>query len=1000
MKKVFIGFVIFIVVLIAAAALTPYLFKDKIKQVLDKQIAKNVKAKVLYQTDNVSISLFRDFPNLALSIDDLTIIGQDSFQRDTLAMLPNFSMGLDLMSVIAGDKLKVRSVKLQDPRLKLKVLKSGRANWDIFITDTTQVETPADTVNQFNMAIKGWEINNGTLVYEDLSIPFRTEAFHVNHNGSGDFEQNVFDMKSRTTADGFTFNYAGLDYLDSTRLDADITLAMDLNQSKYMFKENNIKVNEFGLGLDGSVQMPGDDINMDLTFKSADNDFKSILSIVPGIFTEKFKNIKTEGKVAFNGYVKGTLNDTSMPGFGTDLKVSNAMFKYPDLPQAATNINIDMNVDNKDGVINNTNVLIRKMHLDLGKNPVDAKASIQGLEPMKVDGNVKANIDLAEMTKVFPVEGMTLRGLLFVDAVAKGTYTKTQMPVVNAKMNLTNGFVKAKQFPAPIQNLNLVSTITNTTGNTDDTKVLIERFNMLLDGEPLEGRVAVQNIAKPAFDARIKGILDLTKITKIFPLEGTTLSGRINADVTAKGKMTDIDAGKYDNITSSGSMQVTNLNYKSTDLPQGMKITTANTVFNNEKIQVNNFKGFIGKSDVQLDGSVSNYMGYLFGKNQPLRGNFTMNSSRFDVNEWMVDELNGEPVPPEAEGGIIPVPENLDVVLNTTANQVVYDNLNLSNLKGTVTLRDQVAKLDGVSFNALGGSFVTNGSYNTKNLQHPGFTFGLNIKNLDFKSAYNAFNTIKVLAPIAQFLDGKFSTNFNFNGELGPDMMPVYKTLTGKGLIEVVKAVVQNNVIVNRISEVTNFKELQNFSIENKGFSAEIVGGNLVVKPFDFTVKDIKTTVSGTNGIDGSLTYALALDVPTGKVGNALNAKLVSLTGVKDIKGTERVTMNLNVGGTVTNPKVSLSTASAKNQAKQVVQSIVQEKVDVAKQRLEQEKQKAEDSIRAEVNRRRLEAEAKAKEEIAKRTQQAEQKLKQQASEKLNNLFNKRKPTADTSKKQ
>src|SRR3712207_8691464 len=50
-------------------------------------------------------------------------------------------------------------------------------------------------------------------------------------------------------------------------------------------------------------------------------------------------------------------------------------------------------------------------------------------EPMKVDGNVKANIDLAEMTKVFPVEDMTLRGLLFVDAVAKGTYSKSQMPV-------------------------------------------------------------------------------------------------------------------------------------------------------------------------------------------------------------------------------------------------------------------------------------------------------------------------------------------------------------------------------------------------------------------------------------------------------------------------------------------------------------------------------------------------------------------------------------------
>jgi hypothetical protein len=420
-------------------------------------------------------------------------------------------------------------------------------------------------------------------------------------------------------------------------------------------------------------------------------------------------------------------------------------------------------------------------------------------------------------------------------------------------------------------------------------------------------------------------------------------------------------------------------------------------VFNNEKIEVRNLQGSLGKSDVQMNGSVSNYMGYLFGKNQPLRGNFTLASNKFDVNEWMVDDVSGEPVPDE---GVIPVPENLDVVLNTSAGQVLYDNLTLNNLRGTITLRDEIAKLDRVAFNTLGGTFVTTGSYNTQNLQHPAFTFGLDIQNLDFKAAYQAFNTIKVLAPIAQFLDGEFSTNFNFNGELGADMLPVYSTLTGRGLIEVVKAVVNNNRIVDRISEVTNFQELKNFTIENKAFSAEIMGGSLVVKPFDFTVGNIKTTIGGTNSIDGKLTYGVALDVPTGKVGNALNAKLTSLTGVQNIKGTERVTMNLKVGGTVTNPQVALSTASAKTQAKEMVQSVVQNKVDVAKDRLEAEKKKAEDSVRAELTRRREAAEVKARAEVTKQTQQAEQKLKQQASEKLNSIFNKRKSaTADSTKK-
>ncbi|MGV3638980.1 MAG: AsmA family protein, partial [Adhaeribacter sp.] len=577
MKKVFIGLGILLVVLVAAAALMPYLFKDKIKQVLDKQIEKSIAARVLYNTDDVSLSVFRNFPNLSLTVDNLTVIGLDSFQRDTLAALPGFSMGLDLMSVISGEELKVKSIHLQNPRIKLLVLKSGRANWDIFKEDTTAApETPGDT-SYFNMAIQGWEIENGHLVYEDRSIPFGLSARGVNHSGSGDFTRNVFDMVSQTTAENFTMNFDGVDYLQDTRLDAQVTMGMDLDKFLFTFKENKIQINEFPFGFDGSILMPADDIDLDLTFQAAETDFRNILSIVPGMFTEKFSQIDTEGKMAFKGYLKGRFNDTSMPGFGTELQVSQGRFKYPDLPQAATNINIDLKVDNPSGLVNLTKVDVKKFHLDLGKNPIDGRLSINGLEPMQLDGNVKARVDLTEMTKVFPIEGMTLRGLLNLDALAKGTYSKTQMPVVTAKLNLANGFVKSKDFPAPIQNLNLVSTITNTTGNTDDTYIQVDQFKMLLDGEPLEGRVAIQNLDKPAFDAKIKGIIDLTKITKIFPLEDMTLSGRIKADIATKGKMTDIDAGKYANITSSGTMQVNNLHFVSKDLPQGMKVSSAQT---------------------------------------------------------------------------------------------------------------------------------------------------------------------------------------------------------------------------------------------------------------------------------------------------------------------------------------------------------------------------------------------------------------------------------------
>ena len=243
MKKVVIGFFIFLALLLITAALVPVLFKDKIRQALDKEIAKTINANVLYETDDVSLSLFRDFPNLSLSVDNLAIVGKDSFQTDTLAYVPSFYMGLNLMSVISGDELKVNSITLDEPVIQLIVLESGKANWDIMIADTTVTEADTAEAADFRMAIKHWEVNNGTLFYTDYSMPMSLSGYNVNHTGSGDFEQDVFDMVSNTTAERFNMTYDGVNYIQNAVLDAEVEMIMDLEQSLYTFKDNSIRLN-------------------------------------------------------------------------------------------------------------------------------------------------------------------------------------------------------------------------------------------------------------------------------------------------------------------------------------------------------------------------------------------------------------------------------------------------------------------------------------------------------------------------------------------------------------------------------------------------------------------------------------------------------------------------------------------------------------------------------------------------------------------------------------
>ncbi|RZL16697.1 MAG: AsmA family protein [Hymenobacter sp.] len=1008
MRKILLGFLVFVVLLVAALVAAPFLFKDKLRALADQQIAQRVRAKVQYNPADIDVTLLSTFPDLGLDIKNLRVIGLDSFSRDTLAYLPDLKVGLDLMSVVKGQQIDIKSVALDQPEFSIKVLKSGRANWDIMISDSAAAAKGQDT-SAVNLAIRGWAITDGRLRYEDRSIPFSMDARGVNHTGKGDFAQNIFDLTSNTTINKLTANYAGVDYLTDKQVDAAIAMSMDLNKSLYTFKENQVKLNDFPFSFAGAIGLPNaTDITYDVTFKALQTDFKNILSLVPGVFNAQFKDVAASGQVAFNGYYKGVQNKLRMPGYGVNLTVTNGRFKYPQLPQEAKNINVAIVVDNPSGFTNNVKVNVSKFHLDLGTNPVDGNVTIDGLEPMKVDGRVKANVNLAEALKVYPVAGIAARGQFFVDAVAKGIYSKTQMPVVNAAIKMSSGYVKSNQFPAPIEDINLNGTVVNKTGQVNDTYVNLPQFHMVLEGEPLDGRLTAHNINSPIFDANVKGTVDLTKMTKIFPLDGMTVTGRVSGDIAAAGNMADVDAGRYQNVKASGTVQAKSVTYKSKDLPQGVNISSAAGTFNNNQITIQSLNGTAGTSDFAANGTVSNYLGYLFTPGQSLKGTMNVTSHNFNVNEFMVDPVSekstatGKAAPAKANG-VVPIPKFFDLVLNSKVDNVTYDNLKLTNASGTVAVKNEVASLKNMTFNTLGATFGTSGSYNTQDLAHPKFDLGLNIQNLDFQKAFSSFNTVKALVPLAAVVQGVFNTKFSASGEMGQDMLPKLSSLSGAGLFDIVKASVLQSPVLSQISSLTTLPELKNLQVLNKIVNAQIVNGNFVVKPFDLTVGDVKMTVGGSNSLAGLLSYVTAINAPTGKLGNALSGKLTQLTGVQNIQGTDRVTLGLNIGGSLASPVVKLTSGSLKDQGKTLVTNVVKTKLTSTLLDLANKNRAKTDSTQKATAITQQNAQEQLQLEIQKRKLEAQEKAKQAIGKGLNSLFGggrKATPTpTDTTKK-
>ncbi len=929
-KKALIALAILFVVLLATAIVLPIVFKDDIKAAIDKALAKNINADVVFDVNNFSLTVFKNFPNITAEIEELGVFNRAPFEGEHLFVVDRLDIEINLRDVLFGDQLRLKGITLVKPQINVKVLKDGRANYDIAIPSADTVKTVEEPA-KFSVGIDHWEIIDGDLLYDDKSIPYLLSLKGLNHTGSGDFTQDVFDLRTHTIVDTLSTSMGSMQFLTNKHAEIDAVISISEEITKYTFKENSAKINDFAMSFDGWFKMNPDNFGMDITFKSPANSFKSLLSLVPGMYTKDFNSIETKGNLIFAGFVKGTYSEKQMPAFNVDLKVNDAMFKYAALPTAVDNISMDLLIDNKDGVIDHTLVDLKRLHLDFGSNPLDARIRIENLKDYRMDGNIKARLNLAELGKMFPMEGLEMKGIYSINASAKGVYDSLRkvIPAIDATMSLADGYVKSSQFPLPLQDLKMETTIKNTSGRMAETTIAVNNFSMVLDGEKLTASMILQNMDDYTWDVKADGGIDLEKMTKIFPLKGMTLTGKVKANIETRGKMSDVTAKRYDKLPTSGSASLQEFKYVTKDLPV-VTLSKAEASFNPQKVELHQMEGTVGKSDFDVKGIVTNYIGYVLN-NETIKGTVTFNSKLFDLNEFMTESTPATATD-TASFGVIPIPQNIDFTLRSVVATVMIMDYTMTNASGDVILKDGIANLSGLKFNMLGGAFAVNGSYNARDIKHPKYDLALNVESLSIQKAAHSFSMVRTYAPIAGLVNGNFSTDFKINGELNKNMMPNLATVNGGGLLKILEATLTQSKLVSGITSLTNLQNSDKVNLKDVLMSANISNGRLSVKPFDVKFGDYATTVSGSTGLDQTIDYSLKMMIPAGQMGAQLQGFLNQYSG--STNPTDKIPVTIAVGGTFKDPKSTLVAAEQKQQVKEAVTQVVEQKTEEAVQQV------------------------------------------------------------------
>jgi AsmA protein len=995
-----------IALVILALYLLPIVYKENIESKAKKEINKATRAQINF--DRVSVSFFKDFPNITISLHDLNIIGENEFFGDTLADIKEAAVELGTWDLLFEKETELKSVHLKDAVFDIIVLKNGSANYDIFIEDRT-AKNNSDS-SSINLALDEIKITNGTIEYTDKLTNTYLSMEGFDHIGKGDFQKDIFDYSTETKVSKMTLHYDNIKYLKKKEVQLNMIMEMNLKENIFSFKENIIRINHFQIGLEGFIKMLKTGTEMDLKFAAKETEFKNILSLIPGVYMHDFKNIKTKGEIAFDGFVKGKYLDDStdiIPAFHVNMKIKDAMFKIDTLPNPVENIQLDLVIDNKFGIIDSTIFDLKKFHLNMGKHPVDGRIKLEGINHCRIDadmianlelseleaiypikgidlkgkmdfslnakgkyinekkglqqipafhldmkltngkikydslpaafediqlhllaenkngelentvvdfksihmdmgGNpihgharvegyknyfinadISANLDLADIEKIYPIKNLTLKGMFDLDVKAKGTYndSKKIFPAIDAKMNLKNGYLLSGDYSEPVENIHLISEAINKTGNFSDTKLNLQTLTYTLEGEPFDVSGTISDLENYIYDLKIKGLVDLDKVTKIYPVEGLKLSGIIDTDIKTSGRLTDIEAGRYDKTSSEGTVELKEMRISGESVPAPIRIKDALFSFTPTKIVLKKMDGKIGKGTLNLTGDLYNYMSFLVPNGELIKGDLNLVCDTLDLNLIMAKKKIVKETNDTIHSiALWEVPRNIDFVFDSYINVLKYEDILIKRLKGEIKIKDGMLSLNETGFNSLNARFKINGDYNTKNIKHPFFDLDIDIKELDIHKAYTEIKLIRDIAPAVADAYGIFSITYKLKGELNKKMSPKTETLTGEGEIRIAEAQINGMKIFEEISKTAKKKQINDPHLKDLIIKTEIRDNQLFVKPFSMTISGFDAEVEGVNDIKGTIKYIVRME-------------LLSIDKIK---------IPFHVTGTYDNPKVAI----------------------------------------------------------------------------------------------
>ncbi len=316
------------------------------------------------------------------------------------------------------------------------------------------------------------------------------------------------------------------------------------------------------------------------------------------------------------------------------------------------------------------------------------------------------------------------------------------------------------------------------------------------------------------------------------------------------------------------------------DFPLRQRASDIDLDFNTDSVIINSLRYTAGNSVFRINGIASNLARAFtsFDRSAPLLLNLDIASPRIDLNELLVTSLHEtgqyagpdpdytESIPAEhhlrtdttAARPLI-IPRNIAATLSVEADTVLYSDVALNDLGGTILIANSALNLHDLRATSAVGSTSLSALYWAPDTANMRFGLGLELNQFDLGRTLRLIPPLARLLPALRGFTGDIDARLAATTDINPDMTVNMDSFKGAVQLEGDSLSLIDPKKFSSLSRWLLFHDRKHIDIDHMDVEMVISDRRVELFPFIFDIDRYRLGVMGTNNLAMDLNYHISV---------------------------------------------------------------------------------------------------------------------------------------------